>query len=299
MDAGWDSFLAGMNAGNGTNNNNAMWNNPWIYFVWLALFSRGGGLFGGYGSNAESTATMEALGEIKSALASGTVARENIASRIGDIGSQLGYSKDAIVGAIINNGDKLGSAIDHVQMALCSNSKDTLMALANVGNMVQSGTASVQNAIQQCCCNTQSAINQGIASVNLEMAKGFAGTNLQNERQTNQLQSGLTGVAFANEKNFSDLRYLIAKEGCETRQSAHADRDAIIGWLTTDKIQSLQEKLTAASMEISQRNQTDALLSALRTGGGTGYGQYPYVNALFPNGSQSYPLWVNNTPQTT
>ena len=45
---GHEYSLADIAAANGGGMNNEMWNNPFIYLVWLAVLGRGG-LFGGYG----------------------------------------------------------------------------------------------------------------------------------------------------------------------------------------------------------------------------------------------------------
>ena len=259
MMIGQNSMRNGYGYGDGT------WNNPFMYLIFLALFGRNGFGYGGDCGTLGVHDAMQALGEIKTGVAAGGLERTRIADQIANIGTQMGFSKDFLYSAIVNNGDKLCCAVNAIQGQLANGNKDIL---------------------QQLCC------------LGSNLQQGLAGLALSNERQTNELQRNMAAMGFAQEKNASDLRYQIAREGCETRQAAHADRDAILQYLTQDKIASLQEKLTAASLEISQRNQTDTILNALRTGGGTGYGQYPFVNALHPNGSQSYPLWVNNTPQT-
>ena len=47
---GHEYSLADIAAANGNGMNNEMWNNPFIYLVWLAVLGRGG-LFGGNGAN--------------------------------------------------------------------------------------------------------------------------------------------------------------------------------------------------------------------------------------------------------
>ena len=260
MMIGQNSMRNGYGYGDGT------WNNPFMYLIFLALFGRNGFGYGGDCGNLGVNEAMRTLGEIKTGVAAGGLERTRIADQIANIGTQMGFSKDFLYSAIVNNGDKLCCAVNAIQGQLANGNKDIL---------------------QQLCC------------LGSNLQQGLAGLALSNERQTNALQQNMAALGFAAEKNASDLKFQIAREGCETRQASHADRDAILQYLTQDKINSLQEKLAAASMEISQRNQTDTILNALRTGSGTGYGQYPpYVNALFPNGSQAYPLWVNNTPQT-
>lgn len=265
MNNGWDSFLAGMNANNGRYGDQMAWNNPMFYLIFLALFGRNGFGYNGGCGGLGMTEAMQSLGEIKSGLASGALERTRIADQIAQTGTQLGFSKDFIYSAVMNNSEKICCAVNTLQAQMSNGNHDILMQLCGLGSNIQ---------------------------------QGLAGLALSNERQTNEIGKGLAALGYAQEKNASDLRFQIAKEGAETRQASHADRDAIIGWLTQDKIQSLQEKLTAASLEISQRNQTDALKEAIYNirNGGNIYGQP--VSALNPNGSQSYPYWVNNTVQS-
>lgn len=286
MDNGWDSFLAGMNAGKNHNccgdgfgyGMNGMWNNPFMYLIWLALFTRNGtGLFGGNGDGAGATTTIEALGEIKAALASGSVSRENLAQQIGNMAQSMGYNRDTIVAAIMNNGAQISNSINQIQMALCSDSKDTLMALSNIGNMVQSGTSTVVNAIQSCCCQTQQTINNG-----------FANTNLNIERQGNQLANGLSQLGYATQSQFCDLKFQNAQDKNEIILAGRDNTNAILATMRQQEIQGLRDELSYYRMA-----------NLIRCGGnGPAYGS-PYVNALYPNGSQSYPYYVKNTPQTT
>lgn len=253
MMIGQNSMRNGYGYGDGT------WNNPFMYLIFLALFGRNG--FGINGECMGAGQAMQSLGEIKSALAAGGNEQTRLANQIANVGTQMGFSKDFLYSAVMNNSEKICGAVNTLQAQLAN------------GN---------HNILQQLCC------------LGSNIQQGLSGLAIGQERQTNALQQSMTQLGFINERNASDLRALVSREACETRQSAHADRDAILGWLTNDKIQSLQEKLTAAALEISQRNQTDAIKQAIYDARNTGAG---YVNALNPNGSQSYPYWVNNTVQ--
>ena len=72
-DMNMDSNLAAaLLANNNRCNNNNLWDNPWIYFVWMAMFANrgcGNGLFGG-GDCGQSAATLinQELGNLKGLL---------------------------------------------------------------------------------------------------------------------------------------------------------------------------------------------------------------------------------------
>ena len=86
--------------------------------------------------------------------------------------------------------------------------------------------------MQQCCCNTRETIN----------AVG------------NTLGSQL-----------ADLKYTIATEECATRQNATDNANRIIDYMTQEKMASLQAQNTALRGELSQAQQTSAIVNALRT----------------------------------
>ncbi len=53
-------------------------------------------------------------------------------------------------------------------------------------------------------------------NIGSNVQQGLAGLALQTERQTNQLGTGLATLGFGQEKNASDIKFQIAKEGAET-----------------------------------------------------------------------------------
>lgn len=86
--------------------------------------------------------------------------------------------------------------------------------------------------MQQCCCNTRETI---------------------------------TGVANTLGAQLADLKYTIATEECATRQNATDNANRIIDYMTQEKIASLQAQNTALRGELSQAQQTNTIVNALRT----------------------------------
>lgn len=130
-------------SGNGYGN--GIWDNPFIYLVWLAVLGRGG-LWGG-GGYGESGA-------------GGALTRAEL------------YDGFAI--------QNIDSAVRGVQQGICDSTyalNNSLMggfhgvdnAICNLGYNVQSGFNTIGHQISDCCCATQRAID----SVNFNMAKGF------------------------------------------------------------------------------------------------------------------------------
>lgn len=86
--------------------------------------------------------------------------------------------------------------------------------------------------MQQCCCNTREAI---------------------------------TGVANTLGSQLADLKYTIATEECATRQNATDNANRIIDYMTQEKMASLQAQNAALRGELSQAQQTNTIVNALRT----------------------------------
>ena len=86
--------------------------------------------------------------------------------------------------------------------------------------------------MQQCCCQTRETINQTANALGSQLA---------------------------------DLKYTIATEECATRQNATDNANRIIDYMTQEKMASLQAQNTALRGELSQAQQTSAIVNALRT----------------------------------
>ena len=134
--------------GGGGGYGNGMWDNPFIYLVWLAVLGRGG-LWGGNGS-----------GDGNGGGGGGTLTRAQL------------YDGFAI--------QNIDSAVRGVQQGICDSTyalNNAIMggfhgvdnALCNLGYHVQSGFNALGHQISDCCCTTQRAID----GVNFNMAKGF------------------------------------------------------------------------------------------------------------------------------
>ena len=101
---------------------------------------------------------------------------------------------------------------------------------AQVINSIQAGNASLASQLAACCCDTRTAINE----------QGFQ-NRLSELNQTNQLVAQLNANQQQTNAGFA---------------AVEANRQA-------DRISSLQERLTAANFEISQRNQNDYLAARI------------------------------------
>jgi hypothetical protein len=136
---GHELSLADVAAVNGNGMNNEMWNNPFIYLVWLAVLG-GGGLFGnrnGYGD----------------AAVQGALTRSDLFE---------GFNNQDVNGQLRGITNGLCDGFYAINNSLKDGFYGTQAA-------VKDGFYETQGAIKDCCCTT----NRNIDAVRFDMSKGF------------------------------------------------------------------------------------------------------------------------------
>lgn len=260
-----------------------MWGGGGWWVILLLLFcgwGRGG--FGGaYGAeNVELNRMAADLGVTREGV-------NQISSKIDltALEQAVAGNKDAICALSKQLGEEVAdieSAICNVQSVIQSTAAQTNLQICDVRSAIQTGNLSVISALKDCCCTVRQEMASGFANVvantlaqtnalsrqidscccenrlaicqtNNNIDKGFASVN-------NALTQGFANIGFQNERNTSAI---IA--------AGHADTDRLLDYLNSQRITTLQEKLQAANVEISQRNQSDYILGQLRNNS-CGYG---------------------------
>lgn len=125
----------------------------------------------------------------------------------------------------------------------------------NEGFALQNITGGIQS-IQQGICDSTYALNNSITN-------GFYG-----------LQSQLADCCCGTKAEIADVKYQMASQACDTRnviqtatrdilESNNANTRAILDFLTTDKIASLQAENQSLKLSASQANQNAVLMAAM------------------------------------
>ena len=128
--------------------------------------------------------------------------------------------------ADINEGfalQNITGGIQSIQQGIC----DSTYAL---NNSITNGFYGLQSQLADCCCGTQRAID----GVNYNMAKGFC-----------------------------DLSNVLNNSTRDILESNNANTRAILDFLTTDKIASLQAENQSLKLSASQANQNSVLMAAM------------------------------------
>ena len=260
------AMAAAMNGGM----NNGMWNNPFVYLVWMMFagrFFNNGGWDGiGNGQGQQNIEVQNQLQAIRSQMQDNQNSNlimdavKGNATAIGQLASNLNCDFNALQNAICC----VKSAIEHV-------GGQVGFSAERVINAVNMGDCNVIQALKDCCCATQKSI--------LEM--GYQ-NQLQNCQQTNTIMTGISGVntgverGFANLGNivnqgFSQVGFQAQQDKCDIVNAINAAQQRTSDLLTTHWQSETERKLQDAKFEISQLKQNQ-YLAGLINGGNCGCG---------------------------
>ena len=239
------ALAAMMNGGLGGAN---QWlNNPFLYLIFLAMF--GGNGFG-FGNNRNGLQDAEIQSQIQS-----------LRSQMAD-----NHNSDLLMQAIKGNNDALTTLganlncdFNQLQQGVCAVRSAIDNVSGQVGfsaerviNAAERGNAAVIQAIQNCCCNTQNNITK----------MGYE-NQLAIQGQTNSLQQSLNFVNSSVERGFSSVGYQMSQDKCDVIRAGQDNTQRIIDALNNNWYADIDRKYQDARLELSQQNQTAALIAAL------------------------------------
>ena len=237
--------MALMNQGNG------MWNNPFVYLVWMMFagrFFNGNGWGDGNGQGAQNIEMQNQLQAIRSQMQDNQNSNllmdaiKGNANAIGMLASNLNCDFNALNSAICD----VRAAVDKVSGAIGYNAERVI-------NAVNMGDCNVIQAIKDCCCSTQKAI--------IEM--GYQ-NQLANCNQTNTIMTAINGVNTGIERGFSTVAYETQKQTCDIINAGNANTQRIIDVLNNHWNQEQALALQDSKFRISQMEQNQYLLSQLK-----------------------------------
>lgn len=238
--------------GNGGFGGNGMWNNPFMYLVWMWMMRW---MNNGWGEN-------------------GDCQNAGLSRQIQTLQEQMqdNHNSDLIMQGINGNADAIREAADKIgcnfnvlNQAVCGIRSSIDQVSRQLGftgeriiNAVNSGDCKVIEAINSCCCNTQKAI----------LEQGYQ-NQLANERQTYQITNSVDSVGRSVERGFCDSAYATQTQTCALqntiRDTSNANTNQIVAKLDAmqnqallDKIDALREKNSQQAVIINNAQQTAA-----------------------------------------
>ena len=239
--------MALLNNGGGMGFGNGMWNNPFMYFIWLYMMRwMNNGEWGNQDASTQrqiqtlqeslsdnhttdllmaaiqgnGTALQEAVTRIGCDFNALNSAVQSVSNSIGALGSQLGFSSERIINAV-NQGDC--GVIQALKDCCCETQKSLL-------------TQSYENKIA--IADSTAKIKDTVNYVGLQVEKGFSDTNYATQAQTSALQG------------------VIRDTGTTNTNAIIAKLDAMQNQALLDKIDALREKNSEQAAVINNAQQT-------------------------------------------
>ncbi len=231
-------------------NGNGMWNNPFVYLVWMMFAGRffNGNGWGDGSGGAQGIEMQNQLQAIRSQMQDNQNSNllmdaiKGNANAIGMLASNLNCDFNALNSAICD----VRAAVDKVSGAIGYNAERVI-------NAVNMGDCNVIQAIKDCCCSTQKAI----------LEQGYQ-NQLANCNQTNTIMTGINGVNTGIERGFSTVAYETQKQTCDIINAGNANTQRIIDVLNNHWNQEQALALQDSKFRISQMEQNQYLLSQLK-----------------------------------
>lgn len=103
--------------------------------------------------------------------------------------------------------------------------------------------------MQNCCCETRQSIMQ---------------SNFNNQTGFNNLSTAIATNACDIERGQDDIRYLMAQNQSATIAAIDHVGDRLIDYMNNSKMDELRTELQNAKFQISQAQQTDAIINQLQ-----------------------------------
>lgn len=227
---------------------NGMWNNPFMYLVWMYVMRW---MNNGDWNNNGDPAVQRQLQTLQDQM-------------------QDNHNSDLIMQAIKGNGqalqdvatrmgcniNALQSAIQSVQSSIANVGSQVGFSSERVINAVNSGDSNIIQALNNCCCSTQKEI----------LKMGYE-NQINNQNQTYQLTSQLNGVNNVIQNGFRDTNYATQQQTCSLQNTIKdtttintnailAKLDALSTTALQDKIQALREKNSEQATAINNAQQS-------------------------------------------
>lgn len=255
--------IALLGSGAGGFGGNGMWNNPFVYLVWMYMMRWMNG--GDWGTGSSCSTSLEASTQRQI---------QTLADQMND-----NHTSDLIMSAIQGNSSALqdaatrlgcdinaiASAVQGVRSDIASVGSQLGFSSERIINAVNQGDSGVIQALKDCCCETQKsiltnnyenriAISDATASlkdsvnfVGLQVEKGFSNTNYETQAQTCALQNTIRDAGTAN------TNAIIAK------------LDAMQNQALLDKIDALRERNSEQAVVINNAQQSAAFSQMLNS----------------------------------
>lgn len=233
------------------------WNNPFMYLVWMYMmrYLNPNGFNGNGVQNAELMSQISAIRETLSSNQNTSLMMDAIKgnnSSIHELANNLNCNFNTLSSgicdlraAIQQLSGQTGFSAERIINAGLMGDNQIIQALSNSFN-------SLQSSIDKCCCQTQQSI----------LKMGYD-NQIQTVNQTNQIQSGLNYISTELERGFASTNYATQQQTCDIINAINSAQQRNSDLMNSHWNLELNQKYEDAKRELSQQNQTAALIAAL------------------------------------
>ena len=208
------------------NNGNNMWNNPFMYLIWLAWFGGGNGF--GFGGNRAGVAA----GDVQAA--NNGAAIQNLSDMIQD-----NHNSDLTMQAIAGN----TAAISQLA-GMLNVSTDKIAGAVNM----------MASQMQQNCCDIKSNI----------MSQGYQ-NQLSTCQQTNTILQQSQALTNTVTNGFTSIGYQLERNACDIKETSSANTQKIIDTLNNHWGQEQQGIINSLQSQLSEQRILNAVNASKAT----------------------------------
>ena len=148
-----------------------------------------------------------------------------------------------------HNNDLALSAINGNREAINSLASNLNCSVASLSNAIDN----VRNAMSSCCCDIKTLIQSTSYEAQLREQANCNAINNSICGLTNTITNGFANIGYTSERNTNMII-----------QAQNANTQRIVDLINTNNVNELTEKLNQARLELSQSNQTQAIIAALK-----------------------------------
>lgn len=205
---------------------NGMWNNPFMYLIWLAWFNGGNGF--GFGGNRAGVAA----GDVQAA--NNAAAIQNLSDMIQD-----NHNSDLTMQAIGGN----TAAISQLA-GMLNVSTDKIAAAINV----------MSSQMQQNCCDIKTSI----------MSQGYQ-NQLSTCQQTNTILQQGQALTNTVQNGFTSIGYQLERNACDIKETSLANTQKILDTLNGHWSQEQQGIINSLQSQLSEQRILNAVAASKTT----------------------------------
>lgn len=236
---------------NGNNNANMMWNNPWIYMVWMMMFRNG---FWGNNDTAQNNEVSRQVATLADTVNTNhnndlaMAAIQGNSQALSNLASNLNVGVASLNGAI----SSIRSSIDAVGAA-------TGMGAERVVNSVILGNKDLAQQICSCCCENKQLVTTMGYEGQLRDQANTAAIQTRIDSLSNGIQTGFASTAYATQAQTNQL----SRDLQNQTQTIIDKISAMEANAQQDKINTLTAQLTAANSRAERAAELKPILDEL------------------------------------